>query len=188
MSGQFPGASGDPAYPLQTYYKPPPPLPAPAPPPATPGPPAVHPPAPAPNFMDADDVPPYASSSSAPTTPARPPNPELLALHARVHSALNNELASLTHAMALDADRLRAHQADLLAGPPAIADERARLCAVRDVCTAVAGRLRDAVNAAEAQVTELRRRGEPSVDELVCATTIVHNQYVGSIAFPHTAE
>ena len=39
-------------------------------------------------------------------------------------------------------------------------------------------RLRGAVEAAEGNVGELRRKGDPEVDELVCSTTIVHTQYV----------
>lgn len=80
--------------------------------------------------------------------------------------------------MSLDAERLRANQADLLAGEPAIRDEMARLEAVRDVCRNVAGRLKTVVDAAERNVAELKRKGDPEVDELVCSTTIVHNQYV----------
>lgn len=78
--------------------------------------------------------------------------------------------------MALDAERLRAHQTDLLAGEPAIRDEMARLEAVRDVCRNVADRTRRTVEQAESNVAELRRKGEPEVDELVCATSIVHDQ------------
>jgi len=108
--------------------------------------------------------------------PPRPPNPELLRLQTAVHQKLTSELNSLSQALALDAERLRAHQADLLAGEPAIKDEMARLEAVRDVCRSVAGRTRQAVDQAETNIAELRRKGDPEVDELVCATTIVHNQ------------
>jgi ESCRT-I complex subunit TSG101 len=80
--------------------------------------------------------------------------------------------------MTLDAERLRAHQADLLSGEPAIRDEMARLEAVRDVCRTVAGRMRGTVEQGERNVAELKRKGDPEVDELVCSTTIVHNQYV----------
>jgi ESCRT-I complex subunit TSG101 len=85
--------------------------------------------------------------------------------------------------MTLDAERLRAHQTDLLAGEPAIRDEMARLEAVRDVCRTVAGRLRTTVNQAESTVSELQRKGDPEVDELVCSTSIVHNQSVLSTRF-----
>lgn len=80
--------------------------------------------------------------------------------------------------MALDSERLRAHQSDLLSGEPAIRDEMARLEAVRDVCRTVAGRMRGAVEQGERNVAELKRKGDPEVDELVCSTTIVHNQCV----------
>lgn len=73
--------------------------------------------------------------------------------------------------------RLQTTQADLLAGEPAIRDEMARLEAVRDVCRVVAGRLRATVNSAELNVNELRKKGDPEVDELICSTTIVYNQY-----------
>jgi ESCRT-I complex subunit TSG101 len=117
-----------------------------------------------------------AVNQTFPLAPPRPPNPELLRLHAQVHEKLKSELNSLTQALAHDAERLRAHQADLLVGEPAIKDEMARLQAVRDVCRSVAHRTRQAVQTAEANIAELRRKGDPEVDELVCATTIVHNQ------------
>ena len=98
-------------------------------------------------------------------------------MHAQVHEKLKSELYSLTRALALDSEKLRAHQADLLLGEPAIKDEMARLQAVRDVCLGVADRTRQAVQHAEANIAELRRKGDPEVDELVCATNIVHNQY-----------
>jgi ESCRT-I complex subunit TSG101 len=59
-----------------------------------------------------------------------------------------------------------------------VKDEMARLTAVRDVCRTVAGRYKGAVDEAEKRLEEMRRKGDPSVDELVCATTIVHNQWV----------
>ena len=151
---------------------------------------------PPPNLLDEDspDAPPAPYSAASPTHPApsasaaaaaasahlppRPPNPELLDLHAHVHARLVSERVSLAQAMALDAERLRAHQRDLLAGLPAVRDESARLQAVRDVCRAVADRLRGTVIDAERTVAELRRKGDPPVDELVCSTSIVHNQCV----------
>lgn len=57
-----------------------------------------------------------------------------------------------------------------------------RLEAVRDVCRGVASRLRDTVQTAERGVAELKRKGDPPVDELVCSTSIVHNQYVSLLA------
>jgi ESCRT-I complex subunit TSG101 len=80
--------------------------------------------------------------------------------------------------MTLDAERLRTQQSDLLTGEPAIRDETARLQAVKDVCHGVADRLRGVVDQAERNIAELKQKGDPEVDELVCSTTIVHNQYV----------
>ncbi|KAF9820217.1 hypothetical protein IEO21_01650 [Rhodonia placenta] len=141
-----------------------------------------------PDLLDGDE-PAQARPSTPPSAaPPRPPNPELLRLHAQVHAKLQSELASLQHAMALDAERLRAHQADLLAGEPAIRDEMARLEAVRSVCGAVAERMRVVVDAGERNVAELRRKGDPEVDELVCSTTIVHNQLVNLVAEDNAIE
>ncbi|KAJ7940674.1 Vps23 core domain-containing protein [Mycena leptocephala] len=169
--------------------RPPPPLPphpridpVPAPAPA---------PAPAPNFIDEDTPEPILYAPQAvPAAPAppRPPNPELLRLHAAVHAKLSSELASLGHALAVDAERLRTHQADLLAGEPAIRDEMARLEAVRDVCRTAAGRMRGAVETAERNVADLRAKSTPEVDELVCSTTIVHNQLINLVAEDNAIE
>lgn len=109
-------------------------------------------------------------------------------LHDQVHAKLSSELASLTHAMALDGERLRTHQNDLLAGEPAIRDEMARLEAVRDVCRGVAARVGAVVQEAERNVAELKRKGDPDVDELVCSTTIVHNQLINLVAEDNAIE
>ena len=166
MVPQHSGSAG------QTYVPPPPPPP----------PPPVRPSLPVPNLLDEEAVEPeqFTGSQAIPSTvlPPRPPNPELLRLHSQVHAKLTSELASLSQAVALDTERLRAHQTDLLSGEPAIRDEMARLEAVRDVCRTVAGRMRGTVEQGERNVAELKRKGDPEVDELVCSTTIVHNQSV----------
>jgi len=90
----------------------------------------------------------------------------------------------VSQAMSLDGERLRAQQADLLTGVPAIRDEMGRLEAVRDVCRGVASRLRQVIQTAERGVAELKRKGDPPVDELVCSTSIVHNQYVSWALHP----
>ncbi|KAJ7632582.1 UEV-domain-containing protein [Roridomyces roridus] len=141
---------------------------------------------PIPNLLD-EDTNAFLPPSNAPAPP-RPPNPELLRLHTAVHAKFSTELASLAQALALDADRLRAHQADLLAGEPAIRDEMARLEAVRDVCRTSADRMRSSVQTAERNVAELRAKGNPSVDELVCSTTIVHNQLINLVAEDNAIE
>ncbi|KAI0637053.1 UEV domain-containing protein [Trametes polyzona] len=186
--------------PPQGAQQPPPPFPPTFPPPSG-GPPPPPPPAPPsvppPDLLDAEDEETSAAQtalssatgSSAPApAPPRPPNPELLRLHEQVHAKVASELASLSQAMAIDAERLRANQADLLAGEPAIRDEMARLEAVRDVCRGVAARLAQVVAAGERNVAELRRKGDPEVDELVCSTTIVHNQLVNLVAEDNAIE
>ncbi|KAG8678535.1 hypothetical protein FRC08_017690 [Ceratobasidium sp. 394] len=109
-------------------------------------------------------------------------NPELLHLHYNIHQKITTELTALSNALAGDTERLRATQADLLAGEPAIRDEMARLEAVRSVCVAVGDRLNDAVIRAEANVHNLKSKGDPEVDELVCSTAIVYNQLIDLIA------
>ncbi|KAI0030752.1 UEV domain-containing protein [Vararia minispora EC-137] len=183
-----------------TYVQAPTPVPAPAPPISPHAPIPIHVPAPVPgpalpppNFLDADDdndtaPTPAPAPAPAPAAPARPPNPELLWLHEQAHEKLRAELLSLRHALAHDAERLRAHQRDLLAGAPAIRDEQARLGAVRDVCAGVVERMRRAVKDAEERVAEMRRKGEPPVDELVCSTSIVHNQLIDLVADDNAIE
>ena len=133
-----------------------------------------------PNLLDEDDE---LLSFTKPDIsfqppPMRPPNPELVRLQEQVHQKLTLEFNSLSQSLSLDGERLRAHQADLLLGEPAIKDEMARLEAVRDVCRNVANRTRQAIQQADSNIAELKRKGDPEVDELVCATSIVHNQYV----------
>ena len=135
---------------------------------------------PVPDFLDEDETD-ITNQNFLLALPPRPPNPELLRLQTQVYEKLKSELNSLTEALSHDAEKSRAHQADLLLGEPAIKDEMARLQAVRDVCHSVADRTRQAAQKAEANIAELRRKGDPEVDELVCATTIVHNQWVSPI-------
>lgn len=146
----------------------------------------AHPPIPAPvlrppvpDLMDDDvAIPQMLSSADALSAPPpRPPNPQLVALHNEVLTRLNNAMTRTTQTLAEDTQRLCAIQSDLLAGEPAICDEMARLEAVRDVCHAVSNRTRDWVMEVEALITDAKRRGEPEVDELVCSTAIVYNQF-----------
>lgn len=135
------------------------------------------PPSPARNYLDEDveDAPSTLPPRS--NAPPRPPNPEVLRLHEQVHAKFTSEFTAFNRALATDMQRLQTAQGDLLAGEPAIRDEMARLEAVRDVCRVVADRLRATVNSAETNLQELRRKGDPEVDELICSTTIVYNQY-----------
>jgi len=64
----------------------------------------------------------------------------------------------------------------------------ARLEAVRDVCRNVANRTRQAIQQADSNVAELKRKGDPEVDELVCATSIVHNQLINLVADDNAIE
>jgi len=150
-------------------------------------PPAI-PATPIPNLMDEENVsavivkPVPPPVTSAP--PPRPMNPQLAALHAALHSKFTSELTKFTASLAQDCEGPRAAQNDLLAGGPAIQDEMARLESVKSVCKTVSGRLSAVVNAAEGAIAELKKKGDPEVDELVCATNIVHNQYVSCVRGP----
>jgi len=161
-------------------HPPPPPTISPQAPTALPTAPSpAHPSLTAVDLLDGDS--PNTPQSSFVPPPPRPPNPELLHLQQLIYHKLITETSSLSQALALDADRLRAHQTDLLAGEPAVRDEMARLEAVRDVCRTVSGRLNASIQQAEINIAQLRRKGDPEVDELVCSTTIVYNQ---SALFP----
>ncbi|KAG8820153.1 hypothetical protein FRC19_009097 [Serendipita sp. 401] len=158
---------------------------------------APQPPAPAPirNLMDEEEmlqeIPKYHSSPPPPVVTAAPPrpmNPQLLALHAQLHQKFAAEFNSFTASITREAEGPRAAQTDLLAGEPAIKDEMARLESVRNVCRTVASRLGATANAAELAVAELKRKGDPEVDEIVCATSIVHNQLINLIAEDHAIE
>ncbi|KAG8747619.1 hypothetical protein FRC10_000162 [Ceratobasidium sp. 414] len=170
------------AYQYQPAPAPPPHLVAPAPTPII-NVPTPAPPAPRPNFLDGDETPAQAAEAPpSPNAPPRPMNPELLHLHYSIHQKVTAELNALSNALAGDTERLRATQADLLAGEPAIRDEMARLEAVKTVCVAVGDRLNNAVTRAEANVHNLKSKGDPEVDELVCSTAIVYNQLIDLIA------
>ncbi|KAF8507247.1 UEV domain-containing protein [Gautieria morchelliformis] len=189
--------------PMQSTMPPPPPPPPPSiqqpsipahiPLPGRYPPPSAHssmPPVPPParNYLDEDveDTPPVHPPPS--TAPPRPPNPEVLRLHAQVHAKFTSEFTALERALATDMQRLQTAQADLLAGEPAIRDEMARLEAVRDVCCVVGDRLRATVNSVEVNLHELRRKGDPEVDELICSTTIVYNQLINLTAEDNAIE
>ncbi|TDL27537.1 UEV-domain-containing protein [Rickenella mellea] len=142
--------------------------------------------APPQNLLDEDT--PQSQPPAPKIAPPRPPNPELLNLHAQIHQKLNASLSALHQSLGADTDRQRMTQRDLLAGEPALRDEMARLEAVRDVCATVSTRLRAAVESAEKNVVELRRKGDPEVDELVCSTSIVHNQLINLVAEDNAIE
>lgn len=68
---------------------------------------------------------------------------------------------------------------DLAKGEPAILDEMQRLNAVKEVCQAVRDRYLLVVEEGEKRLGEYEGRGEgPEVDEIVCSSTVVYNQYV----------
>ncbi|KAF8311247.1 UEV-domain-containing protein [Clavulina sp. PMI_390] len=173
-------------YPAQPQPPPPPIIPV-----ASPPPPVARPVIP--DLLGGDDesLVPGGSPNVQPepvAAPPRPPNPHVMALHNEIHARITAQMALVTKAMTEDTDRLRAIQADLLAGEPAIRDEMGRLGAVRDVCRAVADKTREWVTQVEAAVTETKRRGEPEVDELVCSTTIVYNQLIELVAEDNAIE
>ncbi|KAI5123292.1 hypothetical protein M0805_009313 [Coniferiporia weirii] len=158
-----------------------------------PGAPTRPPPSlPPPDLLDHDDTaglpfPGTNSGSSAPPPP-RPPNPQTLALHNALLVSLHDALARLSASHADAVARQRAQQAELLAGPVAIRDESARLTAVRDVCRAVGARWSAVVREGEGVLTEVRRRGEVAIDEMVCASSIVGNQLINLVAEDNAIE
>lgn len=174
---------------------PPPPsvqaLPPPIPTPSTRPPVASTPSVPIPDLLSAASPPPSPSAEksalpSAGPPPPPPPNPELLLLHSHLHSHLSAARDATLNSLQTRRHRLSQIRADLASAEPAIEDEKARLGAVRDVCLGVGDRMRGSVKELEARVAMLEQRGEISVDEVVCSTTIVYNQCASrpSLLFP----
>ncbi|GJJ12173.1 hypothetical protein Clacol_006414 [Clathrus columnatus] len=141
------------------------------------------------NYLEEDieDIPALQHAQSS-LPPPRPPNPEILRLHADILAKINSEYTALDYALNTDMQRLRTAQGDLLAGEAAIHDEMGRLQAVRDVCGAVADRYRTTIQSTEANLNELRRKGDPEVDELICSTSIVYNQLIDLVAEDNAIE
>ncbi|KAL5490480.1 STP22 [Sanghuangporus weigelae] len=148
---------------------------------------------PPPDLLDEDDDlranPPSSITGieSAPPPP-RPPNPQTVALHNALLSSFRDAVQRLATTHADTLARQRAAQVELLAAPEAIRDESARLQAVRDVCRVVGDRWETLVTDGECQLGELRRRGEVSVDEMVCASSIVGNQLINLVAEDNAIE
>lgn len=138
-------------------------------------------PPPARDLLDEDAEQPVASTSAGPA-PARPLNPELLALRSALHAKLANSHAALHASHQGFAQRQAAFSADLAKGEPAILDEMARLEAVRDVCRHVGDRYGEIVTRAEAQMASVAERTDVPVDEIICASTVVGNQCVSCVA------
>ena len=115
--------------------------------------------------------------------PPPPPNPELMLLHSTLLTRLSSTLASHMSSLTTRQNQLLAIRDDLASAPAAIEDEMGRLRAVRDVCVGVGERIGGVVREAEERVGgdgPGGKREEVSVDEVVCSTTIVYNQYVAS--------
>ncbi|KAL1749030.1 UEV domain-containing protein [Schizophyllum fasciatum] len=148
--------------------------------------PAPAPPAPhisPPDLLDEDDEAPAAATpaqTSAPPPP-RPPNPQLLALHASVHQALQSGLAGLEAQHAGEMERMGRAREGLERGAAAIADERGRLVAVKAVCDGVRERYAGVVAEAERRLATAKAK-EVGVDEMVCGAGILWNQLITLIA------
>ncbi|KAL5529055.1 hypothetical protein ACEPAG_5029 [Sanghuangporus baumii] len=148
---------------------------------------------PPPDLLDEDDelrANPSSSITSIESAPPppRPPNPQTVALHNALLSSFHDAVQRLATTHADTLARQRAAQAELLAAPEAIRDESARLQAVRDVCRVVGDRWETLVTDGERQLGEMRRRGEVSVDEMVCASSIVGNQLINLVAEDNAIE
>lgn len=63
-----------------------------------------------------------------------------------------------------------------------------RLQAVRDVCQTVADRYQNTIFTAESNLQDLRRKGDPEVDELICSNSIVYNQLIDLVAEDNAIE
>lgn len=111
-----------------------------------------------------------------PVAPPKPPPPSLIHLHAILQPHLNAALPALKHDLESQRQALLERREDLASGEPAIRDEMARLEAVKKVCDVVVEKMGEVVSKGEERVVDLERRGEVSVDEVVCGISIAHNQ------------
>ncbi|KZO95258.1 UEV-domain-containing protein [Calocera viscosa TUFC12733] len=133
-----------------------------------------------------DDEGPSPRSSSPP--PPLPPNPHTLQLHTTLLGLVQQRLGQNLTAAGGELDRLQKLRVELEQGPARIQDEMARLAAVRDVCLGVVARLEGVVREAEGRLGDVKARGEPTVDEIVCADTIVGNQLIDLVAEDNAIE
>jgi ESCRT-I complex subunit TSG101 len=136
------------------------------------------------NILDEDNEPSAASTSASTTQapPPRPTNPALLSLRRALYTQLLHHLHTLQAHLNNENTHLNALHEDLLKGEPAITDEMQRLEAVRDVCLSVRDRMQEVVSSAERNIHDLSTRPETEVDELICGTNVVHNQYAYPVA------
>ncbi|GAA96744.1 uncharacterized protein L969DRAFT_54417 [Mixia osmundae IAM 14324] len=144
------------------------------------------------NLLDSDDsvFASYDDTSSGSGTyhsgfappPRRPTNPELLHLQTAVQQKLISSRTSLLSSLAQQRTTLEALQSDLRLGEPAIRDEMARLEAVKDVCITVKRRMEDVTERAQRNVDLVKLKGDIEPDEIVCSTSVVHNQLLDLVA------
>ena len=130
---------------------------------------------------------PLSAGSSAPPPP-RPINPELLALHERVYSKIDQRLVTLSSTLQASNQRLEVLSSDLDRGLPAIEDEMSRLKAVRDVCKITGDRLQGSVDEITESIRSIQARDDPDPDSMVLATSIVGNQLVDLVAEDNAIE
>ncbi|EJU05683.1 UEV-domain-containing protein [Dacryopinax primogenitus] len=142
---------------------------------------------PQPDFLSSDDPDPSPRSASPPPPPL-PPNPHLVQLHVTLLPLVQQRLQQHLAAASAEMDRLQKLRSELEQGPARIQDEMARLAAVRDVCLGVVARLEGVVREAEGRLADVKARGEPGVDEIVCADTIVGNQLIDLVAEDNAIE
>jgi len=103
-------------------------------------------------------------------------NPELLALHTALYEKINSRYFSLQQTLNSANSQLEVLQSDLSRGEPAIRDEMKRLEAVRDVCRTRRERLEELHSKGEERYADLKKKEEPEMEGIVCATSIVGNQ------------
>ncbi|WFD39768.1 suppressor protein stp22 of temperature-sensitive alpha-factor receptor and arginine permease [Malassezia japonica] len=144
-----------------------------------------------PSQVAAQPPPATAGSAGSPrpaAQPARPPNPELAALHDAVYTKFRTRRDELRHSVSQANAQLRVLLDDLERGQPAIQDEMQRLEAVQAVCNTRTHQLNDTMQAAQSRAHELQLRPEPNVDEMFAATNLVENQLVQLVAEDHAIE
>jgi ESCRT-I complex subunit TSG101 len=101
-----------------------------------------------------------------------------MALRSAVHAKLHSGLQSYETRHQAECAQLTALNNDLQQGEPAILDEMARLETVKQLCLHVGDRYQAAVDSIRGNIEVLRAKDLGDVDDILCSTTVVYNQFV----------
>ena len=108
--------------------------------------------------------------------PNRPLNPNTVKLHANIHALLSQKLKQSIENHSKVYESQMTLKFDLEKAKDAILDEQARLESVNEICKSVHHKITNSLQEANESLVTSERKGEVSVDEIVCGDTLVTNQ------------